>query len=101
MRTSALQFMDIAEGELRREVQDVSLLRIQGLLQLAVTTSTLASDPHREKLSCALEQHNLIQHLYAVENAGEGHGESAACRATQGLKGVEALTLDYSVRMRV
>lgn len=47
-----IQFMDTAEDELRREVRDVALTRIQNLLQLAVQTSTLASDLHREVCYC-------------------------------------------------
>ena len=61
------QFMDTAEEELRREVKDVALGRIQGLLQMAVQTSTVASDPHREQLTCSLASHNLIQHLQLIQ----------------------------------
>ena len=62
-----IQFMDMAEDELRGEVKDVSLHRIQNLLQLAIQTSTLANDPHREDLSCSLASHNLIQHLHLIQ----------------------------------
>jgi len=93
-----IQFMDAAEEELRRDVRDVSLPRIQGLLQLAVQTSTLSSDPHREDLTCTLASHNLIQHLHLIQSAGEGvPSDGYLSLATQGLKGVEALTLDYKV----
>lgn len=62
-----IQFMDTAEEELCREVQDVVLNRIQSLLQSAVQTSTLALDPNREELSCTLASHNLIQHLNLIQ----------------------------------
>ena len=61
------QFMDTAEAELRREVGQVALPRVQALLQLAVQTSTLATDPNREGLSCSLASHNLIQHLHLIQ----------------------------------
>jgi MoxR-like ATPase len=61
------QFMDAAEDELRREVKDVHLARVQGLLQMAVQTSTLVNDPHKEDLSCTLASHNLIQHLQLIQ----------------------------------
>ena len=105
-----IQFMDIAEDELRKDVREVSLSRVQGLLQLAIQTSTLATDPNREDLTCSLAQHNLIQHLHLIQSAGDaGSGGGAAggggpsdaflaqLQAPQGLKGVEALTLDYQV----
>ena len=59
--------MDSAEDELRKDVKDVSLQRIQALLQLAVQTSTLCTDPHREDLTCSLAAHNLIQHLHLIQ----------------------------------
>jgi hypothetical protein len=75
-------------------VRDVGLVRIQGLLQLAIQTSTLAADPFREEFTCSLESHNLIQHLHLIQCAGDGT-DTTLYRSTQGLKGVEALTLDY------
>ena len=61
------QFMDSAEEELRRDVRDVVLTRVQGLLQIALQTSTLLHDPHKEELSCTLASHNLIQHLHLIQ----------------------------------
>lgn len=97
-----IQFMDIAEDELRKDVREVSVLRVQGLLQLAIQTSTLASDPNREDLTCSLAAHNLIQHLHLIQSAGEASSAPSDAflgqlQAPQGLKGVEALTLDYKV----
>ena len=99
------QFMDIAEGELRREAKDIAETRIHSLLQLAIHTSTLANDPHKEELSCSLANHNLIQHLHLIQSAGESNApglgqfppDTLASLETQGLKGIEALTLDYNV----
>mmetsp|Transcript_109 Transcript_109/g.209 ORF Transcript_109/g.209 Transcript_109/m.209 type:complete len:347 (-) Transcript_109:98-1138(-) len=95
--------MDTAASELGKEAKSVALSRIRSLLQLAVHTSTLASDPNREELSCSLASHNLIQHLHLIQAAG-GDGptnsagsESYVLKGSQGLKGVEALTLDYNV----
>lgn len=94
-----VQFMDTAEEELRRDTKDVAISRIRSLLQQAVVTSTLSSDPHKEELTCNLAQHNLIQQIFLIQSAGEhGTGDSvAASLGSQGLKGVEALTLDYKV----
>jgi Gamma tubulin complex component C-terminal len=62
-----IQFMDVAEEELRKDVKDVSVSRVQGLLQLAIQTSTLAADPNRDDLTCSLASHNLIQHLHLIQ----------------------------------
>lgn len=115
-----VQFMDSSEHELRRDVGEVSIARVQALLQQALQTSTLHSDPYRELLTCSLAPHNLIQHLHLIQSAGTtGGGVSETVAggslmmnaspssglaafappnaSLQGLKGVEALTLDYKV----
>ena len=97
--------MDTAAEELRRDAKEISSSRIQALLQLAIQTSTLSNDVHREDLSCYLASHNLIQHLHLIQNAGDSGNCSTSSLpsdifsslGTQGLKGIEALTLDYRV----
>lgn len=103
-----VQFMDTAEDELRRDVVDVALPRVQALLHLAVNTSTLNADPHRDDLSCSLASHNLIQHLHLIQSAGEvvtsgsiPTGVTAILESNRGLKGIEAFTLDYRVEWPV
>ena len=111
-----IQFMDTAEEELRREVKEINISRIQTLLQAAVTSSTLANDPNKDLLTCSIASSNLVQHLYQIQTAGtastsstqqaygltparDGAGRIADVNGmSQGLKGVEALTLDYAVR---
>jgi len=104
-----VQFMDTAEDELRRDVAEVSVSRIQSLLTQALHTSTLHDDPYKDLLTCSMAPHNLIQHLHLIQSAGSmGPGADAggangsllssaglSSSASQGLKGVEALTLDY------
>lgn len=106
-----IQFMDITEDELRKDVKEISLQRIQNLLLLSLHTSTLSNDPNKEELSCMFASHNLIQHLHLIQTAGEnisvlGGGpsgqyhhpmESFSILGGQGLKGIEALTLEYKV----
>ena len=92
-----IQFMDVAESELCREVRDITVSRVQSLLQMAVQTSTLASDTHKDDLSCSFASHNLIQHLHLIQTAGEGGSDAYSGLAGQDLKGMEAFTLDYRI----
>lgn len=88
-------------------MQEVSVTRIQSLLHLAIQTSTLSTDPNKEELTCTFASHNLIQHLHLIQSAGESltlastsladKPTTMASTAAQGLKGIEALTLDYHV----
>jgi gamma-tubulin complex component 2 len=112
-----IQFMDLTEDELRKDVKEISLARIQNLLLLSLHTSTLVNDPNKDELSCVFASHNLIQHLHQIQTAGEGMSsighpppsssatpmapvhplESFSILGGQGLKGIEALTLEYKV----
>lgn len=95
-----IQFMDIAEAELRKDVKDILLSKLQYLLLHAIQSSTLSSDEHKDRLSCSLASHNLIQHLHLIQIAGEtGSAASDAYRTmtSHGLKGVESFTLEYVV----
>jgi gamma-tubulin complex component 2 len=103
-----VQFMDMAEKELRQEAQLLTVGSVQLLLQGAVNTSSLASDPHRDDFECTLASLNLIQHLHKIQTAGttDSHTSNPLQNAgdsnpvpsvVQGLKGVEALTFEYRV----
>ncbi|CAE7256707.1 spc97 [Symbiodinium sp. CCMP2592] len=54
-------FLDTA-GELERPAEEIPLARLDGLLDLAVRASSLATDPYREDISCGL-------HSFRVEDA--------------------------------
>ena len=99
-----VQFMDTAEEELRKEAKEISIQRIQSLLLLSIHTSTISNDLNKDELGCILASHNLIQHLHLIQTAGEGSSsiglnplESFSVLGGQGLKGIEALTLEYKV----
>ncbi|RYH25587.1 Spc97/Spc98 family protein, partial [archaeon] len=100
-----IQFMDISETELKKDVKEIRLNKLQSLLYMAIQSSTLMHDNHKEKLTCTLASHNLIQHLHLIQIAGEypGNAFSSAgmdnmyTNTMAGLKGIEAFTLDYLV----
>lgn len=96
-----IQFMDTAEEELSRHVREISVTRTQALLQTAIQTSTLATDAHRDDLTCSFASHNLIQHLHLIQSAGEGGQEAYVGLVGQELRGMEAFTLDYQVEWPV
>jgi gamma-tubulin complex component 2 len=94
-----VQFMDIAKVELRKNINEVALSRVQNLLSQAVLSSTLSNDPNKEELTCYLAPHTLIQHLHLIQSAGDASalGEFTSLIGSMGLKGVESVTLDYKV----
>ena len=67
--------MDIAGGELSKRAPDISVNKLQSLLELSLKISTATSDPHNEDLTCGLERQagvfrtstrNLAQHTHQL-----------------------------------
>lgn len=55
-----VSFLDNAEEELSKPASEVSVIRLQSLLDLAVRNSSAASDPITEKLECFLDHRSLL-----------------------------------------
>ena len=66
-----VHFVDIAGAELARPALDVSVERLQSMLELSlkVEGSTAASDPHADQMTCALERQGIIAQLLAIQGA--------------------------------
>lgn len=93
-----VQLMDSASEELRKDMREVSLTRMQTLLQQAVLSCTASTDPNRDDLTCFMAPHTLIQHLHLIQSAGEASADLISTSVgPMGLKGVESITLDYAV----
>ena len=99
-----VHFMDVAEGELTKNVSGISLPKLRSLLDSALRSSTASQDPFCDDLTCQLLPYTLISQLLRVisvkhDRPGEGASLPAASLAHQGqVTGVEAFTFDYSVR---
>merc|ERR1719183_1045278 len=65
------QLMDTGTAELEQPATDVPLSRLEGLVDLAIRTSSAASDPYRDDISCGM-------HSFKIEDACHrimrGHG---------------------------
>ncbi len=115
-----VHFMDSAEDELRRSTANISIPRLEFLLDVSIRQSINDGDEFRGDLKCALLPYTLIQHLELVQQlSGESINGSDALsssralgmdsiedtrrklllvRHSQQLKGMEAFALDYEVQ---
>ncbi|CAI5704042.1 hypothetical protein KXD40_002413 [Peronospora effusa] len=99
-----VDFMDIAEEELKLRADKLSLSRLESLLHLSLQTSTCSSDPYKDDLQCFLSPHNLISHMEAIhQRAQKGPGDSLTTFESSsighpGYKVIDAFTLDYNVK---
>ncbi|CAM6105487.1 unnamed protein product [Calypogeia fissa] len=114
-----VHFMDIAKDELLKRSANITVEKLQSLLELALRTSVSASDPYHEDLICNMEKTTLISQLqdtitFGVGNTDHngmlepfvGNGEMAlSIFGNQGtsasITGIETFTLDYKVRWPV
>ena len=121
-----VHFVDIAGAELARPALDVSVERLQSMLELSlkVEGSAAASDPHADRVTCALERRGIFAQLLAIQGAagaagpgpGQGQGpgprgddpdgfearardatslEDESLAAASSLTGMDTFTLEY------
>lgn len=99
-----VDFMDVAEVELKLRADTLSLPRLETLLHLSLQTSTCSSDPYKDDLQCFLSPHNLISHMEAIhQRAQKGPRDSLTTFESTsighpGYKVIDAFTLDYNVK---
>lgn len=87
-------FMDIAENELKKDIDSIVPTRLQSLLELAVRTSAMSQDPHADLLGIDLLPDSVCHQLSRILGHGEEDSESNFSDST---KGYEALALRYKV----
>ena len=73
-----VHFVDIAGAELARPALDVSVERLQSMLELSLKVSTAASDPHADRVTCALERRGIIAQLLAIQSSKSAAGAEGA-----------------------
>lgn len=92
-----VHFLDSAEEELTKPVGEISRVRLQAKLDIALRQSAVV-DPYRESLTCGLLPYNLTNQLLRIINASRSTAASApppqhAARTP----GLDAFTFEYAV----
>lgn len=63
-----VHFMDIARDELAKRPEDISVEKLQSLLDLALRTTAAATDPCHEDLTCCVERVSLLKRLATLKD---------------------------------
>lgn len=97
------QFMDMAEDELSKDINDTNPVRLSSLLELALKTSIMQSDPHHEDVSVELLEDSLLTQLSKILNMGPEDPSGGTTHQYpeddfRSLRGFEAIALSYHVR---
>lgn len=66
-----VDFMDVAEEELKLRADKLSLSRLESLLHLSLQTSTCSADPYKDDLVCFLSPNNLISQMEAIHQRAQ------------------------------
>jgi gamma-tubulin complex component 2 len=103
-----VHFVDIAGEQLSKRAPDISVDKLQSLLELSLKLSSASSDPHNEDLTCALERQGIIHQLLSIQSlrddgtgaggvAYDGDEAHVAMTPKEALRltGFETFTLDY------
>jgi hypothetical protein len=77
-----VHFMDVAQDELIKPANEISVVRLQGLLDMCVRVRDTAVDPYQEDLTCELSPYTLIQHVDAIHRFASAAGSPAAAGAS-------------------
>lgn len=106
-----VHFTDNAGEELARRAPDISVSRLQSLLELSLKLSTANDDPHNDDLTCSLERQGIIHQLLSIHVTGgakgyapadadldtdEASGDHMTPKEALRLTGFETFALDYN-----
>eukprot|EP00268_Persea_americana_P040794 TRINITY_DN4059_c0_g1_i2.p1 TRINITY_DN4059_c0_g1~~TRINITY_DN4059_c0_g1_i2.p1 ORF type:complete len:721 (-),score=119.90 TRINITY_DN4059_c0_g1_i2:271-2433(-) len=67
-----VHFMDIARDELVKRPDDISVEKLQSLLDLALRTTAASADPCHEELTCCVERSSLLNGLGTLKDLEYG-----------------------------
>eukprot|EP00873_Tetraselmis_striata_P043027 jgi/Tetstr1/463291/TSEL_008215.t1 len=70
-----LGFLDTAEDELSKKASEISITRLQSLLEMGLRTSIASNDPHAEDLGCTLDHRSMtsmLKHIFASQGRPRG-----------------------------
>ncbi|XP_075732785.1 gamma-tubulin complex component 2-like [Rhipicephalus microplus] len=89
-----VQFMDMAEEELCQNIDDIDPTRLEVLLQLALSTSSVSNDRHKECVKHQILESSLASQIEKLMGGSPGKYKNAS---TGVVVGHEAFTLSYDV----
>lgn len=94
-----VHFMDIARDELAKRLDDISVEKLQSLLDLALRTTAAAADPCHEDLTCCVERSSLLKRLGTLKALEiRSLADSNDLKEPVSISGLETFSLSYKVQ---
>ncbi|CAH1800217.1 unnamed protein product [Owenia fusiformis] len=97
-----VQFMDMAENEMKKPMEEIMPTRLESLLELALRTSTSNIDPFKDDLRVDLLPYDLINQLFKILSIETKVEKDYRMDPTDiHLSGLESFSFDYVVKWPV
>ncbi|OVA04342.1 Spc97/Spc98 [Macleaya cordata] len=95
-----VHFMDIARDELAKRLDEISVEKLQSLLDLALRTTAASADPCHEDLTCCVERTSLLKRLGTLKDLeiNKPISDSNDLEEPVSITGLETFSLSYKVR---
>ncbi|KAL9263107.1 Gamma-tubulin complex component 2-like protein, partial [Drosera capensis] len=95
-----VHFMDIARDELMKRIDDISVEKLQSLLDLALRSTAAAADPCHEDLICCVEKLPLLKTLCMLKDLeiSKNVCGSDIPEEPMSITGLETFSLSYKVQ---
>ncbi|GFZ14546.1 Spc97 / Spc98 family of spindle pole body (SBP) component [Actinidia rufa] len=95
-----VHFMDIARDELSKKPDEISVEKLQSLLDLALRTTAAAADPCHEDLTCCVERSTLIKRLSMLKDLEIDRTvcDDSDLEEPVSITGLETFSLSYKVQ---
>ncbi|XAR48358.1 hypothetical protein NMG60_11031165 [Bertholletia excelsa] len=95
-----VHFMDIARDELSKKPDEISVEKLQSLLDLALRTTAAAADPCHEDLICCVERSTLAKTLSMLEDLeiSQTVCDNSNLEEPVSMTGLETFSLSYKVQ---
>ncbi|KQJ83407.1 hypothetical protein BRADI_5g14800v3 [Brachypodium distachyon] len=97
-----VHFMDIAREELTKKPEDISVEKLQSLVDIALRSTAAASDPSHEELTCCVERSSLLKKLTTLKDLDCAYSSdklaSADVDQPMTLTGLETFCLVYKIQ---
>ncbi|PHT90942.1 Gamma-tubulin complex component 2 [Capsicum annuum] len=95
-----VHFMDTAREELMKKPDEISVEKLQSLLDLALRSTAAAADPCHEDLLCCVERTTLLKRLSTLKDLeiSRSAPDSNDLEEPLSITGLETFSLNYKVR---
>ncbi|KAF2286415.1 hypothetical protein GH714_016794 [Hevea brasiliensis] len=94
-----VHFTDIARDELTKKLDEISVEKLQSLLDLALRTTAAAADPCHEDLTCCVERSSLLKTLGNLKDLGtRAFPDNNDLEEPMSITGLETFSLSYKVQ---